>query len=129
MFPPFYYAGHYGEELAAKGIPATGTLAGKKWYLPANGELANLYTMLTLGETFPAIGFSYTMYNAMLTNAMGQVGGVKYFSIWTSVQHLSVYFPGNLSRSPTASFGGNQAYLYSDRATYNESHILAFIKY
>ncbi len=129
MFPSFYYAGHYGEELAAKGIPATGTLAGKKWYLPANGELANLYTMLTLGETIPAIGFSYTMYNAMLTNAMGQVGGVTSFWIWTSVQHLSIFFPGNLSRASDVSFGGNMVSIYGDRATYNEAYIMAFIKY
>ena len=37
-YPAFYYAGHYGDEIAGKGITVTGPMVGRKWHLPSMGE-------------------------------------------------------------------------------------------
>ncbi len=128
MFPAFYYAGHYGEELAAKGISATGTLIGKRWYLPATGEFAYLYTMITLGEvTTGDIWFS-NMYSAMFTNAMRQVGGKTYVSGWTSTQFYNTSY-STVSRGGIVSISGSQALIPNDYAYYNTDNVMPFIKY
>lgn len=128
MFPAFYYAGHYGEELAAKGISATGTLIGKRWYLPATGEFAYLYTMITLGEvTTGDIWFS-NMYSAMFTNAMRQVGGKTYVSGWTSTQFYNTSY-STVSRGGIVSISGSQAVIPNDYAYYNTDNVMPFIKY
>lgn len=57
-FPLFYYAGHYDEALTAEGIPITGTLVGKKWYLPSLGEWITAFKTLGFLDDTGLTGYS-----------------------------------------------------------------------
>ena len=50
-FPAFYAAARYGDHLAASGITVSGSLVGRKWYLPAYGEVMKLRNVF--GSTLP----------------------------------------------------------------------------
>ena len=82
-FPAFYYAGHYGDELAAKHITVTGPIAGKKWHLPSNGEFALLYYNLGFGEPLNKMYLSTYRWHEKLANlAFTQVGANPIFADW-----------------------------------------------
>ena len=51
LFPAFYYAGHYDEELAAQGVPITGSNIGK-WYLGSMGEWFEMLKVLGYADEF-----------------------------------------------------------------------------
>ena len=51
LFPAFYYAGHYDEELAAQGVPITGSNIGK-WYLGSMGEWFEMLKVLGYSDEF-----------------------------------------------------------------------------
>ena len=50
-YPAFYIAARYGNQLAANGITVSGSMVGRKWYLPAYGELLKLRNVF--GSTLP----------------------------------------------------------------------------
>ena len=50
-YPAFYIAARYGNQLAANGITVSGSMVGRKWYLPAYGELLKLRSVF--GSTLP----------------------------------------------------------------------------
>lgn len=79
------------------GVPLTGSLAGKKWYLPASGEWMLLASRLAFAEqkTFSAFGNSINNYPKLLNLAFTQVGGTEIWggmeisnvkSYWTSTE-------------------------------------------
>ena len=71
-FPAFYAAGHYNP-----GVPVSGTLVGKKWYLAGCGEWRTY-----VNRNF---GFSedYTfMYMALVDECFTKVGGTKIIDKW-----------------------------------------------
>ena len=50
-YPAFYIAARYGNQLAANSITVSGSMVGRKWYLPAYGELLKLRSVF--GSTLP----------------------------------------------------------------------------
>ena len=50
-YPAFYIAARYGTQLAANRITVSGSMVGRKWYLPAYGELLKLRSVF--GSTLP----------------------------------------------------------------------------
>lgn len=109
-YPAFYNAGHYVPTLPA-GKVLTGSIVGKKWFLPSAGEIARLYTgVRTVGmisyepesmgggmySTTSYLNHAY-QYNAnsafgMLRMAFQQVGGDMPNEILTSSTINNTYF-------------------------------------
>lgn len=58
LYPAFYYAAHYGDELTAQGINITGANIGK-WYLGSIGEWYTMINTITFCEEFDNNPFSY----------------------------------------------------------------------
>lgn len=109
-YPAFYNAGHYVPTLPA-GKFLTGSIVGKKWFLPSAGEIARLYTGVhTVGmisydpQSMGGGMYSTTFYvnhpyqyNAnsafgMLRMAFQQVGGDMPYEILTSSTIDNTYF-------------------------------------
>ncbi len=112
LYPAFYYAGHYGDELANSGISVSGTLATKKWHLPSFGEWKYLETFL-LGVD-----------RAILTEGFTQVGGNNpNGSYWASTE-LWDYFAGYNWLPRPHSFP-----YYSNMAKYVGGFVRPFIHY
>lgn len=87
-FPAFYYAGHY-----YPGVPLTGGLTGKRWYLPACGEWKYIFTTIAFGD-IAALNAStnygpINCYSYLVNDAFTQVGGVPMVGSnhWTSSQN------------------------------------------
>lgn len=74
LFPVFYYAGHYGDELANSGIHVTGSMVGRKWYLASNGEWKYFCSGLGLENLSSLTAGAYISGN-VVDNAFTQVGG------------------------------------------------------
>ncbi len=53
-YPAFYEAGHWGDQLAAKGITVSGSMVGRKWYLPAYGEVMKFRNVFGSSLSLPA---------------------------------------------------------------------------
>ena len=109
-YPAFYNAGHYVPTLPA-GKVLTGSIVGKKWFLPSAGEIARLYTGVRTGaglnyepqsmgggmySTTSYVNHPY-QYDAnsafgMLRMAFQQVGGDMPYEILTSSTINNTYF-------------------------------------
>lgn len=109
-YPAFYNAGHYVPTLPA-GKVLTGSIVGKKWFLPSAGEIARLYVgVRTVGmisyepqsmgggmySTTSYVNHPY-QYSAaeafgMLRMAFQQVGGDMPYEILTSSTINNTYF-------------------------------------
>ena len=73
LYPAFYYAAHYNP-----GVPLTGTLAGKRWYLPSMGELLCLAPLVFAdkAEILAApYGYEKAHESTPLLEAIQKVGG------------------------------------------------------
>ena len=72
-FPAFKAAGDYNP-----GLSVSGTMVGKKWYLPAYGEWKYVFTALCFGDANATIKYAtYLTTNSSLANmAFTQVGGM-----------------------------------------------------
>ena len=125
-YPAFYHAGHYNP-----GVPLSGTLMGKKWFLPSSGQWLNcLFRTLGFGDTselIPGIPDNalrtYHWYVRLADIAFTQVGGTsihnKYY--WTSTE----YTPsgaGSLNAYDAITWNGNYGKT-------NNFSIRSFIKY
>ena len=82
LFPAFYRAGHYSDELQAAGISMTGTLSGKKWHLPAFGEMRLMTEALGFAKPItPSSSISefygQPWYPRLAEIAFTQVGGTS----------------------------------------------------
>ena len=89
-FPAFYAAGHYTPTLPT-GVNLTGKMVGKKWFLPALGDMKYIYTALGLGDPSLLTTWNQVVYNGFLANAaFVQVGGslmIQGFPVyWTSTE-------------------------------------------
>lgn len=113
-YPAFYTAGHYVPTLPA-GKVLTGSIVGKKWFLPSAGEIAKLYTgvraVSSVGYEPQSMGggmYSTTFYEnhilqynpaaplGMLGMAFWQVGGERPNDILTSSTIGNSYFTMSL---------------------------------
>ena len=109
-YPAFYTAGHYVPTLPA-GKFLTGSIVGKKWFLPSAGEIAKLYTGVRTGaglnyepQSMGGGMYSTTFYEdhilqynpagplGMLGMAFRQVGGESPNDILTSSTIGNSYF-------------------------------------
>lgn len=78
-YPAFYYAGHYGDELAAAGITVSGNLVGRKWYMPSVGEIKDLYTLVFGKLVYQNYGNrTFSAYDDLINQAVTRVGGLWY---------------------------------------------------
>jgi len=75
-YPAFYYAGHYGDELAASGITVSGSLVGSRWFMPCNSEWALICTGLGIGES-PTKYYTTLTKPLLVDVACTQMGGDK----------------------------------------------------
>lgn len=64
----FNHVRDFNAKLAAKGITLSGTLAGKKWYMPTVGEWKYVFTALALSDV------------TKMTNQLPSTGAADYFS-------------------------------------------------
>ena len=113
-YPAFYTAGHYVPTLPA-GKFLTGSIVGKKWFLPSAGEIAKLYTGVRTGaglnyepQSMGGGMYSTTFYEdhilqynpaaplGMLGMAFRQVGGERPNDILTSSTIGNTYFTMSL---------------------------------
>ena len=81
------------------GVPLTGSLTGKKWYLPAFGEwmISLSHLAFTEQNAFPSWSFYIKNYPKLLNLAFTRVGGTKIYggmevsdakSYWTSTEFI-----------------------------------------
>ena len=81
-YPAFYHAAHYTPTLPA-GVSITGTLVGKRWFLPSNTDWKS---NLSLNFTDPSLVISGAAYcfGAIINEALTQVGGKEMEDRYTS---------------------------------------------
>ena len=96
-FPAFYYAGHYDEELAARGIPITGSNIGK-WYLGSMGEWHAMLEAIAYIDEFDNNNASSMRYSPIcFKRAFGLAGGelktrVEYWTALEAYNDMSLPF-------------------------------------
>ena len=83
-FPAFYEAGHYNP-----GVVLSGTLVGKKWYLPGLGEL---YTHGGRNLGFAENTDLTTSYGVMVDESFIKVGGTKLTTSYPELYIVSTEF-------------------------------------
>lgn len=97
IYPAFYYAGHYNEELAALGTPITGSNIGK-WYLGSIGEWYTMLKAIAYSDEFedayqttnnqPQLYYSM----ALIKRAFEPAGGnLTKDSFWTALEARDDY--------------------------------------
>ena len=117
VFPAFYIAAHYSDELAASGVTVSGTLIGKKWHLPSNGEWKYFFKALGLGDDSNLAFNSSMNWGGLLANeAFKQVGGHEfnfynddYKRYWSSCE-ISAGTPPVVSKGACVSLDKLQMY-------------------
>ena len=91
LFPAFYYAGHYDEELAAQGVPITGSNIGK-WYLGSMGELIEMFKVLSYVDEFEdayeggPFGRVYINLSPIIKRAFKSAGEEFTGELWTALE-------------------------------------------
>ena len=95
-FPAFYVAGHWGDYLAANGITVSGSMVGRKWYLPALGEVLKFRNVFggsrPLQSNWNATGVISPTEMAAIDAAFTAVGATAFSTItnpdcaWTSTE-------------------------------------------
>lgn len=92
VFPAFYYAAHYDEELTAQGITLAPNVGAGKWFLPTFAQVYKAYVNLAFADDLP-IGLPYgtpgyegTINNYdrnMIDQALSQVNGYPFVGSYT----------------------------------------------
>lgn len=59
VFPAFYYAAHYDEELTAQGITLAPNVGAGKWFLPTFAQFYKAYVNLGFADNLPIGGPTY----------------------------------------------------------------------
>lgn len=143
LFPAFYRAGHYSDELQAAGISMTGTLSGKKWHLPAYGEMILMTEALgfakTLTPSSPVSDFyGQRWYPSLADIAFTQAGGTSILLssnvasdvYWTSTDING--FGGHAPGTVALNSGSNYAAYWSSGMNFYKTknqNVRAFINY
>lgn len=124
VYPAFYYAAHYNP-----GVPLTGTLAGKRWYLPSFGEILCL-APLVFADKAKILAYSGS-YNENhesnpLIEAIRRVGGDDLGSSFISSTEISGgwYWSGCRWGLSSGQYFSMYSYYYD-----NNDDAVAFIKY
>lgn len=142
LFPAFYRAGHYSDELQAAGISMTGTLSGKKWHLPALGEMRLMTEALGFAKPITPSSSSSEFYGQpwyprLADIAFTQAGGASLLlnnntldCYWTStdINGYGGYMPGAVGLY----LNSNTFYIYSSSTTHDKmkyQYARAFINY
>ena len=126
-YPAFYYAGHYGDELAAAGITVSGNLVGRKWYMPSVGEIKDIHTTLIFGKKYSETDGNkyYFAYTDLINQAVTRVGGLWYVESSYSGSlfngKTSTEFYDDRGGLPITNAGHNCFY-FSFRAVYCNIH-------
>lgn len=124
-YPAFYNAGHYVPTLPA-GKVLTGSIVGKKWFLPSAGEIAKLYTGVRTvsgvyynpqsmgGGMYSTTNYENNTYQynpdapwGMLRMAFRQVGGESPNDILTSSTIGNSYFTMSVTYLQKDNGGGS----------------------
>ena len=99
LYPAFYRAAHYREELQNSGVTLTGPMATKNWYLPSGGEwdLVRLNLGYSDGTKMPSFNVlykwaSYAYYLALL-DVGGIPSGIDFVSSSTEISSGHYYTP------------------------------------
>ena len=93
VFPAFYYAAHYDEELTAQGITLAPNVGAGKWFLPTFAQVYKAFVNLAFADNLPIGGLPYgtpgyegTINNYdrnMIDQALSQVNGYPFVSSYT----------------------------------------------
>lgn len=84
VFPAFYYAAHYNEELTAQGITLAPNVGAGKWFLPTFAQFYKAYVNLAFADNLPislpfgtsgSEGTISNMDKNMIDQAISQVNG------------------------------------------------------
>ena len=84
VFPAFYYAAHYNEELTAQGITLAPNVGAGKWFLPTFAQFYKSYVNLAFADNLPislpfgtsgSEGTISNMDKNMIDQAISQVNG------------------------------------------------------
>lgn len=84
VFPAFYYAAHYNEELTAQGITLAPNVGAGKWFLPTFAQFYKAYVNLAFADNLPislpfgtsgSEGTISNMDKKMIDQAISQVNG------------------------------------------------------
>lgn len=120
-YPAFYYAARYNP-----GVTLTGSLVGKRWYLPSTGELLCLLPLIFYERpTFTNPYFSTKCFVGLLSEAIAQVGGDELKEIWSS----SEVNYGHYSRPHRAYFSHIQYIGFHTNYRDDKHYVRSFIKY
>ena len=133
LYPVFYKAAHYRDELIAAGIALSGAGAGN-WYLPSAGEYYLMVNALGFYSEFPNQHTAGYIASGALDFGFTQVGGERLGEQWhvTSTQHATLTYIGSTPAKRYSAFAplprnGNCAF-----STWYQNTPLrarAFIKY
>lgn len=140
LFPAFYYAGHYDEELAAQGVPITGSNIGK-WYLGSMGEWFEMLKVLgyvdefedAYEESYNGRVYVYTP-SPIIKRAFKSAGGeLTDDSHWTALEAwVSNWFYSYAWFMGVSINSGSYTYPYAfskDADTYSDKYAQAFVNF
>ena len=98
VFPAFYYAAHYDEELTAQGITLAPNVGAGKWFLPTFAQVYKAFVNLAFADNLPIGGLPYgtpgyegtisNMDKKMIDHALGQVNGYPFVSSYTLTSNV-----------------------------------------
>lgn len=127
-FPGFSACANYNPPLPT-GVHISGTLVGKKWYLPAFGEWKYVFTALGFGDISQVTNW-YTNYNwnkDLANIAFTQVGGRAITYNGQYYMSSSEYTPHDFGSFRTSQYQNVISFGHSSKGTY--SWVRAFIRY
>ena len=98
VFPAFYYAAHYDEELTAQGITLAPNVGAGKWFLPTFAQVYKAFVNLAFADNLPIGGLPYgtpgyegtisNMDKKMIDQAISQVNGYPFVSSYTLTSNV-----------------------------------------
>ena len=140
LYPAFYYAAHYGDELTAQGINITGANIGK-WYLGSIGEWYMMLNAIGFCEEFDdnprnTYGQVQQYYaHTLLDLAFSRAGGsLTNDSFWTALEARERYYLGGFLYSYAwfMEIDDYETYAYSfskNSDTYSSKYSQAFVSF
>lgn len=103
VFPAFYYAAHYNEELTAQGITLAPNVGAGKWFLPTFAQFYKAYVNLAFADNLPislpfgtsgSEGTISNMDKNMIDQAISQVNGYSLNSSYMATSSVVDTYSG-----------------------------------